>query len=134
MPSTTHPDLEILRFTVKVEGKEPVTVSAGDNDEVEFKIPESSSYTFTLHFKVKNRALNNLRYKQVVKRHGLTVKSRELDIGDFEPSTEEYSKEFPPDTTPGGFLVRGAYNATSTYFAGEEELKVVDWTLEITKK
>lgn len=134
MVSSVHPDLDILRFTVKVEGHEPVTVNAADEDKIEFKIPENSTYTFTVHFLVKNRPLKGLRYTQVIKRHGVTVKNRELEIGDYEPSTSEYSKEFPADTTPGGFLVRGLYNATSTYFAGDEELKAVEWTLEITKK
>lgn len=130
-----HPDLEVLYFTVNVEGRDPVKVDVLGKEDILFQIPESSTYSMTVHFKVKNRALNKLGYKQVVKRHGITIRARDLEIGDFEPSEDTvYEKSFPEDTTPGGFLVRGVYNATSTYYAGEEELMVVPWSLEITKK
>lgn len=135
MTLATHPDLEIIQFTVNIEGREPTVVQVAGADSIDFKIPESSKYSMTVHFKVKNRTLNDLKYKQVVKRHGITFKQRELAIGDsFEPSEEIYTKTFEEDSTPGGFLIRGTYPATSTYFAGSEELFTAEWSLEITKK
>lgn len=136
MPLATHPDLKIIKFVVHVEGKDPVTVDVAGADKIEFKIPESSNYYTTVYFQVKNRTLTDLKYKQVVKRHGITFKQHDYDIGpSYEPSDETvYSKDFEKDTTPGGFLVRATYPCTSTYYAGDEELYTVEWTLEITKK
>lgn len=136
MAIATHPDLEILKFEVNVEGRDPVTVDVKNADSILFKIPENSKYHLTVFFHVKNRTLKNLRYQQNIKKAGITVKQRDLDIGDeYAPSEETvYSKSFPEDVTPGGFLFRGTYPATSTYYAGDEELMVVEWSLEITKK
>lgn len=136
MPLAKHPDLEILKFVANIEGREPLEVIVKGADKIDIKIPENSKYSMTVFFHVKNRTLKNLKYIQVIKKAGVTVKQRELEIGEeFEPSEEKvYSKTFPEDTTPGGFLFRGLYPATSTYYAGDEELMVVDWQLEITKK
>lgn len=136
MPLATHPDLQIIKFVVHVEGEEPVEVPVDGADSIEFKIPESSNYYTTVYFKVKNRTLKDLKYKQIVKRHGITFKQHEYEIGpSYEPSEETvYSKDFAKDTTPGGFLVRATYPCTSTYYADGEELYTAEWTLEITKK
>lgn len=136
MVTDKHPDLEIIKFVIQVEGKEPATVQVAGADKIVFKIPESSKYNSTVYFKVKNRPLKNLKYKQIVKKAGVTIKTREEEIGqEFEPSEEEiYSKTFPDDETPGGFFVRGSYYCTSQYYAGDEELILADWVLEIGKK
>ncbi|CCE86511.1 Piso0_005006 [Millerozyma farinosa CBS 7064] len=125
--------LEIVKFGIEINGGEEIFVDVLGADKIEFKIPESSKYVTTLYFRVKDKPIKGFKYKQVVKKHGLTVKSREIDIGDYEPSDELYSKRFPEDETPGGFLVRGVYPATSTYYVNGEEVSV-DWTLEIVKK
>lgn len=128
-----HPDVEIIQYSVVIEGRDPITVPVSGADKIEIKIPENSKYVITAHFKTK-RVLKDFKYQQVVKKHGVTVKNRSLDVGTYEPSDKVYSKEFPEDTTPGGFLIRGVYPATSTYFDGDEELMTVEWSLEITKK
>lgn len=134
MPLPTHPDLEVIKFEVRVEGKEPVFVQVAGADSIDFKIPENSKYVTVIHFKVKNRSLKNLRYKQVVKKGGFALKTKEIELGDYEPSDEIYAKETPEDTTPGGFMFRGSYPAESTYYVGDEELYTAEWSLEITKK
>jgi len=129
----SHPDIEIVQFSISIEGQEPTFVPVLGAEKIEFKSPENSKYVISIHFKAK-KTLKDFKYKQVVKRHGITVKSRELEVGDYEASEELYVKEFPEDTTPGGFIVRGVYPATSTYFANDEELMTTEWSLEITKK
>lgn len=129
----SHPDVEILQFSISIEGGEPEIVPVLGAEKIEFKIPENSKYVISIHFKAK-KTLKNFRYVQVVKRHGITVKNRELEVGDYEASDEIYVKQFPEDNTPGGFIVRGVYPATSTYYANDEELMTTEWSLEITKK
>ncbi|CCE85410.1 Piso0_005006 [Millerozyma farinosa CBS 7064] len=124
--------LEIVKFGIEINGGEETFVDVLGADKIELKIPESSKYVSILYFRV-NKPIKGFKYKQVVKKHGLTVKSREIDIGDYEPSDELYSKAFPEDDTPGGFLVRGVYPATSTYYVNGEEVSD-EWTLEIVKK
>ncbi|ODQ78056.1 hypothetical protein BABINDRAFT_163086 [Babjeviella inositovora NRRL Y-12698] len=139
--SEVHPDFEIVGVYVNVEGKEPIfhDRTIVPLPALHFQIPEKSKYFLTLKFKVKNRTLKDLKYKQVVKAAGITVKSRECAIGpEFAPIEESddtvYTAEFPEDVTPGGFMIRGKYNASSTYYAGDEALLEGPWTLEITKK
>merc|ERR1712080_727972 len=101
------PDVEIAKFVTKVEGiDEVIETPVSGADKVSVKIPESSNYVMTIHFKAKTD-LKDFRYKQVVKRKGITVKNREVEIGDYAASDEVYLKEFPQDSTPGGFLIRG---------------------------
>lgn len=133
MPST-HPDLEIIKFIANIEGEEPREVQVLD-EHLHIKIPEHSKYSMTIYFKVHNRALDNVKYTQIIKKAGIVVKQRDLELGPhFEPSEETYSTTFPEDTTPGGWIMRAKYPAQSIYYAGDEELMTVDWTLEITSK
>lgn len=134
----THPDVTIQQFTVNVVGREPEVVVVSPDKPIHFKIPESSKYTMTIRFSVQNNTLKDFKYHQTIKRAGLTVKLREMEVGpEFAPSTEEnpyYEVTFPEDETPGGFLVRAQYPSTSTYYANGEELWTSEWTLEIVKK
>ena len=89
----------------------------------------------TMHFQVKNKKYEDLRYIQVAKKAGITIRTRELEIGTYEPSEETvYTKDFPEDETPGSWLARGIYSCNSTYYAGDEELFSNDWNLEIVAK
>ncbi|ABN67679.1 predicted protein [Scheffersomyces stipitis CBS 6054] len=130
----THPDLEVIKFVTNVVGRDPIETPVSGAETIDVKIPESSKFVMTIHFKVKNRALKNFKYKQVVKKAGITIRNQEFLIGDYEPSDEVYTKDFPEDTTPGGFLMRGVYPSHSLYFDEVEQLLDVKWDLEITKK
>ncbi|KAI3404557.1 hypothetical protein KGF56_002656 [Candida oxycetoniae] len=133
MPLQTHPDFVAIDLTLHVDGKEPQHIPIDGAESIYVQIPGGVKYRMTLRFKVKNRELSNLKYKQNVKKAGVTVRSREVDLGTREPSeTEIYEQDFPEDETPGGWLMRGKYAATSYYSAGDEMLIVNDWTLEIT--
>lgn len=130
-----HDDLDIVKFIVNFEDGSEKEVPVASVDEVLVLIPEGTTYQMTIVFTVSNRTLKSLKYKQVVRKGGIPLKSKELYLGDeFEPREEPYTKQFEKDTTPSGFLYRGTFPSTSTYFAGEEELFTSDWTLEVTKK
>ncbi|KAK6454783.1 immunoglobulin E-set [Scheffersomyces xylosifermentans] len=134
-PFPTHPDLEVQKFTVIIEGRDEPLVVPVLGQEIHVTLPENSKYQMTVHFKVKNRTLKNLHYKQVVTKAGITIRTTELFLGEeLEPSEELYTREFPEDTTPGGFFIRGQHSGHATYTADKEVLMSGDWTLEITKK
>ncbi|KAI5954279.1 hypothetical protein KGF54_002054 [Candida jiufengensis] len=132
--ATSHPDFIPIKMETFIEGEsEPRIVQVAGNDKIEFKIPGGVKYYTKFYFQVKNRKLENLLYKQIVKKGGVTIRSREIPLGSYEPSDEIHTIDFPEDETPGGWLMRATYYATSTYSAGDEILIVNDWTLEITK-
>ena len=55
----------------------------------------------------RTKKYEDLRYIQVAKRI-ITIRTRELEIGTYEPSEETvYTKDFPEDETPGSWLARG---------------------------
>lgn len=133
--AASHPDLQIVKFTVNVEDGETYDVQVEGVDEVQCSIPESSTYTMTIVFRVLNRTLYDLKYRQDIKKGGFTIKTRNNFVGaEFAPQEEPHVVTFAPDTTPGGFMFRGAFPSVSTYYAGDEELFASDWTLSIVKK
>ncbi|CAN3355161.1 hypothetical protein DICA3_C20538 [Diutina catenulata] len=133
MPITVSDNLVVTKFSVSVEGAEPFDVEVGGPD-LRVKIPESSKYVTTVHFKVTGASVKAFQYKQVAKKAGIPIKSRDILVGDYEPSDTEYSFPFPEDTTPGGFLMRGSYPITSTYIIDGEDKTVIEWTTEVVAK
>ncbi|KAG5418246.1 hypothetical protein I9W82_003774 [Candida metapsilosis] len=130
-----HSDSITYQNILKVNGKDPVVYELeGRQEPVHVVIPGGTNYHNTFKFKVKNRKMENLKYKQVFKKGGIPIKHVEIDSGTREPSeTEIYEVDSPEDETPSGWLTRGMYHANTTYYEGEKELFVAPWTLEITK-
>lgn len=133
--SVNHPNLEIVKFTVNYENGTSFDVPVKGVESIVFEIPEDTTYQMTIHFKVKEKTLQNLKYKQEVNAFGMVVRRREVDIGDeFVPSDTPYTVTFDKDTTPKGMMLRGDYSCISTYFAEGEELFKSPWKLTITKQ
>ena len=110
MPVETHSDFQVIKLVVNVKGKEPFDVPVKGADSITVTIPGGVKYH-------------------------MTIRTRELEIGTYEPSEETvYTKDFPEDETPGSWLARGIYSCNSTYYAGDEELFSNDWNLEIVAK
>lgn len=107
-------------------------------EEIHFKLPEHSTYTIILEFKVKKRPLRSLRYSHVVKKHGLPMKTRNDLMCEIAVVNDEklplHRISLPPEKLPGGMMIRGVYPAVSTFTEGEEPLFKVDWKIEIIKK
>ncbi|KAI5957036.1 hypothetical protein CANMA_004449 [Candida margitis] len=135
MNTTPHPDFTPFQNVVHVEGKEPEVIELeGRTEPLHVKIPGGAKFHTTVKFKVKNRKMENLRYKQVVKKGGIPFKTKMVELGTREPSeTEVYEVETEEEVSPGGWVTRGVYQAFSTYYEGDEELLTNQWTLEITK-
>lgn len=135
MPLATHPDLQIIKFRLNVEGHRPKEIQVEGVDKLDILIPEYSKYTLTIFFKVKNRTLHNLMYTQIFRKAGIIIRQTDLHLGPmFEPSEQMYSKTFDQEETPGGIIFRGSYPAQSIYFTENEELMIVNWKLRLMKK
>ncbi|CCG24731.1 Rho GDP dissociation inhibitor [Candida orthopsilosis Co 90-125] len=128
-----HPDFIPYQYVVYVEGKEePEVVQVEGQDAVYSKIPGGVKFHQVVRFKVKNRKMENLRFVQITKKAGITFKKIEVNLGTYEPSeTEIYEVKTPEDQTPGGWLTKGKYPCTTTYYEGDRELYTDDWTLEL---
>lgn len=134
MAVETHPDFQIIKFVLNVEGEEPREVPVKGADTIHIQLPGGIKYYMTLHFQVKNRRYENVKYIQVVKKAGITIRTTEVEIGSYDPSEEICTKDFPESDTPGAWLARGNYSNTSTYYEGDQVLFVTPWTLELVAK
>jgi len=103
-----------------------------------FKLPEYCTYTLTIHYRVKERPLKGLTYKHVVKKHGVPLHSRNYKISDECPVNNEESPihvaKFPPETLPGGSVLRGTYPARSTFVENGKSILKCPWTIELIKQ
>lgn len=129
-----HENLVLIKNTMRVEGKEPIDFQILGVEAIHVKIPEGTKYRQTLQFEVKGRKLKNFRLHQEFKKAGITVRTRDLEFGEYEESEEPLTVDYPEDETPSGFFARGVVHATSMYYDGDELLISHDWTLEIVKK
>lgn len=133
--SVDHPNLEILSFTVSYEDGTSYEVPVKGTKSIDLKIPEDTTYQMTIHFRVKEITLSNLKYTQEVKALGIVVRRRDVEIGaEFAPRDEPYDVTFEKDTTPKGMMLRGNYNCVSTYYANDEVLFEAPWKLAVTRK
>ncbi|KAI5963841.1 hypothetical protein KGF57_001216 [Candida theae] len=128
-----HPDFIPYQYIVHIKGEDkPLVTDVESAESIHIKIPAGVKFYQIVRFKVKNRKLENLHYKQLTKKAGLTIKKIEVDLGTHEPSeTEIYEVQTPEDSTPGGWLTKGQYSSTTTYYEGDKELYTDDWILEI---
>lgn len=134
--------IELVAMVIDIEGYEEVLEfsQAMENppQKLHFILPESSTYHLSIRFKVTKRPLKNLKYYQVVKKHGLPFKTRDIEITPIAEVNNNESPEhvfkFPPDTLPGGALIRGKYPAQSKFYEDGKEIFACDWIIEIVKK
>ncbi|CAH6720888.1 hypothetical protein CLIB1444_04S10198 [[Candida] jaroonii] len=128
-----HTDFRILKFTVKIEGRDDeITVPIYGAEEILMAIPEGTKYQSTIHF-LALKSLKNFVYTQAAVKAGITVKKTVTELGDFEPREEPYSIEFKEDQTPSGFFFRGKCPVKSTYTLDGEVVLENSWTVEVTK-
>ncbi|KAI8867442.1 E set domain-containing protein [Ramicandelaber brevisporus] len=97
-------------------------------------IKEGTEYTRKVSFKVSGAAVKGLKYTRSFKRAGVTLKTGEDILGDFEPREEAYETSFAADTAPSGFIARGKYEVASQLEdADGKVLYQWTWYLEIKK-
>jgi len=133
----------ILSLGLEVEGRPDIIFDLSQPGQLEalknkpFTIKEGAQYRMKVQFKVQHQILSGLKYVQVVKRGPLKQKEQEM-LGSYGPNTQEkpiYEKKFQTEEAPSGMLVRGKYNAMSSFI--DDDMKThlkFDWTFEIKKE
>lgn len=132
-------NFELFSLEINVEGFDQGLKFSQDMEnmpqELFFSIPEYSTYTVTIQYRVKNTPIKKLNYYEVVKKGGIPLKTRKQFVADEAQPTEEYQTvTFPPDKIPGGMLLRGTYPATSTFYQDGKEIITCPFSLAIVKK
>lgn len=132
--------IDVLGMEVTVDGFDEVIKYNVDMDPMPEKIhvilPEHSTYHLVIHYKVKERPIKQLHYYHAVKKAGIPIKTRSIELGDVDPNTGDtyHIAKFEPDTLPGGMFIRGTYPANSIFLEAGKPIFSFDWSIEIAKK
>lgn len=102
--------------------------------ELYFKLPEYCTYNLTILYRPKLRDLKKLKYFHSVKKHGLPLSSRSDLMSELAPVGKLQKITFPPETIPGGSLLRGCYLAESKFRENDKTIMKCSWTIEMIKK
>ncbi|OAA42412.1 rho-gdp dissociation inhibitor [Beauveria brongniartii RCEF 3172] len=133
----------ILSLTMESPGRGPVTIDLsqpGSESSLKnkpFKIKEGAKFTMSAQFKVQHEILSGLHYVQVVKRKGIRVSKDSEMIGSYAPNTEKqatYTKKFQEEEAPSGMLLRGHYDAVSSFVDDDKKTHLqFEWSFDIAK-
>lgn len=133
----------IQSLTMESPGRPPVTIdlsTPGSETTLKdkpFKIKEGAKFTMVASFKVQHEILSGLSYVQVVKRKGIRVSKDSEMIGSYAPNTDKqpiYTKRFHEEEAPSGMLVRGHYNAVSSFVDDDKKVHLqFEWSFDIAK-
>ncbi|KAM3503867.1 hypothetical protein MY11210_008566 [Beauveria gryllotalpidicola] len=133
----------ILSLTMDSPGRDPVTIDLsqpGSESSLKnkpFKIKEGAKFTMSAQFKVQHEILSGLHYVQVVKRKGIRVSKDSEMIGSYAPNTENqatYTKKFQEEEAPSGMLLRGHYDAVSSFVDDDKKTHLqFEWSFDIAK-
>lgn len=132
----------IKALTMDSPGRPPVRLEPENPKhqaklEKGFKIKEGVKFTMSAEFKVQHEILSGLHYVQIIKRKGVRVSKDSEMIGSYAPNTENqptYTKKFHEEEAPSGMLLRGKYEAISS-FVDDDKKKHLEfgWKFEIVK-
>lgn len=129
--------IELHGMTVTVDGHPPLEFSRDMEpmpQRLHFILPEYLTYTLTVRFKTPNKQLLKLRYKQLVKKAGMTLNLRDEHLCDSTNLEEMHTVTLPPETLPGGTFLRGVYPATLKFLEDDEPVLRCKWTIELVSK
>jgi len=132
----------IQSLALEVAGRPDIVIDLSQSGQLEalktkpFIIKEGAEYRMKVKFKVQHQILSGLKYVQVVKRGPLKQKEQEM-LGSYGPNTADkpfYEKKFQTEEAPSGMLVRGKYNAVSSFIDDDNHIHLkFDWTFDIKK-
>lgn len=129
--------IELHGMTIVVDGHPPLEFLRDMEDmpqRLHFILPEYATYTLTVRFRTPNKQLLKLRYRQLVKKAGVTLNSRDHLLCDATTAGEMHSVTLPPETLPGGALLRGVYPATLKFCEDDDTVLRCKWTIELVNK
>lgn len=127
----SKPEINIVRIHVTANGE----VILDEPEIKHVKVPEGALVQTTVYFKLKGGPVKGLRNKKGNAKGGITIRTTEFTLGDFGEDEEEvHEVKFPEESAPSGFLLRGQYSSTSSYYVGDELIKEHNYITEIVKK
>ncbi|KAI9753919.1 MAG: hypothetical protein M4579_004940 [Chaenotheca gracillima] len=133
----------ILSLGLEVEGRDDIIIDLTAPGAVEalkskpFTIKEGAEFRMKARFRVQREVLSGLNYIQVAKRKGIRVSKDQEMIGSYPPNTEttpSYEKKFALDEAPSGMMVRGHYEAVSSFTDDDNVTHLkFEWSFDIAK-
>ncbi|EGV66085.1 E set domain-containing protein [Yamadazyma tenuis ATCC 10573] len=134
--------IELIAMTIQCEGHPEVLEYSQEMENIPqklfFILPEYSTYTLTIKYRVTAKPLVKLTYYQVVKKGGIPFKSRKEEIANTAVTNDDtnphHTVTFPPDDIPGGTFIRGTYPAVSTFYAEGKPIFSTEWAIKVVKR
>ncbi|KAG0293810.1 hypothetical protein BGZ96_002260 [Linnemannia gamsii] len=130
----------VLQLALEVAGRPDVildlTKSEDELKKHSFTIKEGVEYRLKVLFKVQHEVVSGLKYKHVVKRHGVKGKFDTTDemIGSYAANANVLEKKFTAEEAPSGMLARGHYEAKSKFIDDDKTVhKEWSWSFDIKK-
>ncbi|GJJ79153.1 Rho GDP-dissociation inhibitor [Entomortierella parvispora] len=128
----------VLQLQLLVEGRPDVILDLTQSVEAlkqhSFTIKEGVEYRLKVVFKVQHEVVSGLKYRQVVKRMGVTVDKSEEMIGSYAANPQTYEKKFAVEEAPSGMMARGHYEAKSKFIDDDGTIhKEWNWSFDIKK-
>ncbi|KAG0292244.1 hypothetical protein BGZ97_005651 [Linnemannia gamsii] len=123
----------VLQLALEVAGRPDVILDLTKSEEElkkhSFTIKEGVEYRLKVLFKVQHEVVSGLKYRQVVKRHGVKVDSSDEMIGSYAANAN-----FTVEEAPSGMLARGHYEAKSKFIDDDKTVhKEWSWSFDIKK-
>lgn len=135
--------LDVIAMEVTVDGFEGEKIVYSTSmepmpEKIHIILPEYCTYHLVIHYRVKEKPVKKLHYYHAVKKAGIPIKTRNLDLGaEVVPNKtpeDYYVAKFEPDTLPGGMFIRGTYPANTIFLEDGKQLFELFWNIEIAKK
>lgn len=112
------------------------TYSSNENGK-QIKIKEKTKFSIKIVFKVQNDLVTGLKYKQSIKKAGITLDRVDDQLGSYAPNTKpkpQYSITLPEIEAPSGFLGRGNYSIISKFVDDDKTNHLeLNWSVNICK-
>lgn len=110
--------------------------SSNDNGK-QIKIKEKTNFSIKIIFKIQNDLITGLKYKQSIKKAGITLDKVDNQIGSYAPNTKtkpSYSITLPEIEAPSGLLGRGNYSIVSKFIDDDKNDHLeLNWSVNICK-
>lgn len=103
----------------------------------QIQIKEKTVFKIKITFKVQHELITGLKYKQAIKKAGISLDKVNNTIGSYAPNSitkPVYTMVLPEIEAPSGMLGRGNYSIVSTFTDDDKnEHLTLNWSVNICK-
>ncbi|XBW37459.1 hypothetical protein QEN19_003041 [Hanseniaspora menglaensis] len=103
----------------------------------QIKIKEKTNFSIKIIFKVQNDLVTGLKYKQSIKKAGITLDKVDNQIGSYAPNSKtksSYDITLDVIEAPSGLLGRGNYSISSKFIDDDKKTHLeLNWSVNICK-